>query len=98
MLIKCQEEDDVIKCFFFECKNYLSDELWDEYYCIWVESNWFYAFECVIKFLSDEQIPITPNMRKSIDNCLEIFKIDRKDIKFLNLLNFDNYWKNRYGY
>jgi hypothetical protein len=50
--------------------------------------------------LATTQVPIPPQLRKSMDVMLASLNIDRKDCKWeeLRRLNYGKYWKAQYGY
>ncbi len=62
--------------------------------------NTFHIVEFFIWFLADKRIPISKNLRGSIDALLEALDIDRKTStwKDLALLNYGDYWRKQYGY
>lgn len=98
-IARSEKENEVMESFFKECKPFLTQEDWDVYHDnMWQQGQWTYAFERVIYCLAEDQTPITPNIRKAIDECLEVFEIKRESIKDLSKLKYDAYWQEQYGY
>ena len=98
-LDKWAAEEYAMERFFQICKPYLSHEHWKCFYIeMWQDGRWFRGFESVILVLAEDQVRITPDLRKSIDSCIEIFEYKREKLEPLSRLNYDEYWKKRYGY
>ncbi len=96
---KWKAEENAMEHFFQVSKPFLSEENWKDFYeDMWQEGKWTYGFNSVILSLAEDQIKVTPEIRKAIDSCIEIFEIEREKIKHLSRLNYDSYWKNYYGY
>lgn len=92
-------EESAMEQFFLICKPYISHENWKYFYIeMWQEGRWFRAFESVILILAEDQVRMTPELRKAIDACLEVFECKREELEYLSKLNYDAYWKRHYGY
>jgi hypothetical protein len=60
--------------------------------------NSFHVFEHMLYALAVAKTPIGPQLRKSIDHTLECHNIERDRVEILASLQYDDYWKTRYGY
>ncbi len=60
----------------------------------------FHIVEWMVSVLAETQQPITPPLRRAIDAMLDALRLDRRNVNWdvLQRLNYDQYWKSRYGY
>ena len=92
-------EDEAMQNLFSACRPILTNEEWTAFYdSMWQNGKWFYAFNCVMRTLAYRRTPITPKLRKLIDICLETFDVPREKVSELPDLNYDEYWRRKYGY
>jgi hypothetical protein len=97
---KYELQEEAMRSFFNECRSAMLPEHWIRYY---QEAQRFagetlHIFQHLIFALAETQLPITPRLRKAIDAVLEICVIERDRWGELRKLNYDKYWKTRYGY
>jgi len=97
---KHERQEDAMASFFAECRVVMTPEHWIKYYS---EANatageTFHIFDHMIFALAETQIIISPQLRKRIDAVLDACEIERSRIRGLNRLNYDPYWKAKYGY
>ncbi len=93
-------QEKTVQSFVDECKLCMTPDDWTRYYVEAKQSagESFHIFDYLISALASTQLKINPQLRTAIDAVLEAYDIDRKVIENLQELNYDRYWKERYGY
>ncbi len=96
---KYELEEQAMQAFFDECRSHMSPADWNRYYGEAARSagRTFHIFEALIDALGETQLPITPRLKKAIDATLTACDLNHTFMG-LQKLNYDKYWKKRYGY
>ena len=93
-------QEESIENFINVSREIMSAKDWDKYYTSMKDSagESFHIFEFLISGLVLTKTPIKPTLRKAIDEVLTNYMIDRENWPELRELNYDEYWKDVYGY
>lgn len=89
-----------MRSFIDVCRSCMPPEHWSLYYQEAKSSagETLHIVEYLVFALTVAQTTISPNLRKAIDAVIEVCEIDRDRWTDLRKLNYDAYWRARYGY
>jgi hypothetical protein len=93
-------QEATMRQFLDECRLAMPSEDWTAYYqeAKRFAGETFHIVEHLVYTLGAIQLPINPRLRKAIDAVLEVCEIERDRWSDLRDLNYDPYWKSKYGY
>ena len=95
-------QEAAMQSFLSECRASMPAEDWERHHAEASRSagETFHIVEHLVFVLASSQLPISARLRKSIDAMLESLGIDRQTTSWKDLkrLNYDKYWRDRYGY
>ncbi|MCA9090535.1 MAG: hypothetical protein KDA90_18085 [Planctomycetaceae bacterium] len=93
-------QEMAMRSFFETCRDFMTSEQWNRYYPEAQRSagETFHIVSHLVFALAETQVPIAPKLRKAIDLMLEECGVDRSRWTDLSCLNYDAYWRSKYGY
>lgn len=97
-----ERQEAAMRSFLEECRVSMSPADWVRHFgeAERYAGETLHIVQHFLSVLAVTQVPIPPQLRKSIDGMLEALSINRKDCKWEDLrrLNYGSYWKAQYGY
>ena len=89
-----------MRTFLEECRSCMSPESWSQFHTEAVSSagETFHIIEHMVFALTETQTPIGAGLRKALDAVIQECEIDRDRWGDLRKLNYDSYWRAKYGY
>ncbi len=95
-----ERQKTTMQSFIDACRSCMTVEQWNRYYpeAEKTAGETFHIVRDLVFALTATQIPIEPKLRKSIDSVIEECGLDRSRWSDLKRLNYDSYWRARYGY
>ena len=95
-------EEIAMQAFLNECQAVMPKEVWARHYeeASRHAGETFHIVEHFVFVLAATNVPVPPELRKSIDMMLDTLKMNRGDCNWENLrrLNYGKYWRTQYGY
>jgi hypothetical protein len=95
-------EEEAMQSFLSVCRASLPTAVWDKEFAEAERSagNTFHVVEWMVSVLAAMQLPIAPELRRSLDAMLVALGMDRASMRWESLrhLNYGAYWKAKYGY
>ena len=96
----CSRQEVAMRRFIDVCRECMNTEQWNRY-CAEAEQSAGVTFHIVRDLayaIKVTQVPIEPNLRRSLDSVILECALDRNRWSDLHALNSDEYWKSQYGY
>lgn len=89
-----------VDLFVNECRIAMATNAFDEYHseATAAAGNSFHIFDAMVYALSRTKTQITPGLRKAIEEVLDSHELERSQMSLLSTLQYDDYWKQQYGY
>jgi hypothetical protein len=95
-------EEAAMQSFLQECRATMPAGLWEQHSADAERhaGRTFHVVDWMVSVLADTQLPITPQLRRALDEMLDALGMDRTNLEWdtLRELNYGAYWKSKYGY